>query len=390
MALAARFVERAAAVRPKRRRPYRFARSSERACNGAGMYLRTDFWVKISSGGSYGHTCHVAKELAATSAGFACVMANRYALLDDFGLHQIVVPPPSQSSNESDLLAGTDYFHPILKVAVQAVKPAYIYERLCLGNYAGALISREFQIPYIVEYNGSEISMRRSFDGSGFAHEDAFTLRGRGRVQAGDADHRRVGGGRRVADRARDRSQTRSWSIPTAPTRTSTRPPGPAERAALRGELGFRRRDRVIGFSGTFGGWHGVDVLAAAIPRICAANRPTRASCLIGDGSYKHLVDDAVTRPGLQDRVKSVGRVPQSEGARLLKACDIFVSPHNSHMVDSRFFGSPTKLFEYMAMGGGIVGSDLEQLGEVLSPALRPSDLPAAGHQRARGAVRAW
>jgi hypothetical protein len=74
-------------------------------------------------------------------------------------------------------------------------------------------------------------------------------------------------------------------------------------------------------------------------------------------------------------RVKSVGRVPQTEGARLLKACDVFVSPHNSHMVDSRFFGSPTKLFEYMAMGGGVVGSDLEQLGEVLSPALRPNDL---------------
>ena len=30
------------------------------------------------------------------------------------------------------------------------------------------------------------------------------------------------------------------------------------------------------------------------------------------------------------------------------------------------FFGSPTKLFEYMAMGKGIVASDLEQIGEVL------------------------
>jgi glycosyltransferase involved in cell wall biosynthesis len=43
-------------------------------------------------------------------------------------------------------------------------------------------------------------------------------------------------------------------------------------------------------------------------------------------------------------------------------------------MRDTPFFGSPTKLFEYMAMGGGIVASDLEQLGEVMSPALRPSD----------------
>src|SRR5262249_21456778 len=56
-------------------------------------------------------------------------------------------------------------------------------------------------------------------------------------------------------------------------------------------------------------------------------------------------------------------------------ACDVYVAPHNAHMVDSRFFGSPTKIFEYMAMGGGIVASDLEQIGQVLSPALRVGDL---------------
>ena len=77
--------------------------------------------------------------------------------------------------------------------------------------------------------------------------------------------------------------------------------------------------------------------------------------------------------PGTVSRLACgrVGRVPQAEGARLLKACDLYVSPHNTHMVDSRFFGSPTKIFEYMAMAGGIVASDLEQIGEVLSPALR-------------------
>ena len=65
----------------------------------------------------------------------------------------------------------------------------------------------------------------------------------------------------------------------------------------------------------------------------------------------------------------------------------MFVSPHNTHMVDSRFFGSPTKIFEYMAMAGGIVASDLEQIGQVLSPALRASTWaagqPAVTNQRA-------
>ncbi len=304
-------------------------------------------------------------------------MANRYSLLDDFGLRQIVVPSPSASSIETDLLAGTEYFRPIVDVAVQAVKPAYIYERLCLGNYAGALLSREHQIPYIVEYNGSEISMRRSFDGSGFAYEAAFTLAEEAAFKQAtliNVVSEAVGG---IADRARRRSQQ-------DPGESQRRRPrhlraGRTRRSARRFAASSvsTPSDRVIGFSGTFGGWHGVDVLAAAIPRICQES-PDAQFLLIGDGSYKHLVDDAVIAAGLQARVKSVGRVPQTEGARLLKACDVFVSPHNSHMVDSRFFGSPTKLFEYMAMGGGIVGSDLEQMGEVLSPALRPNDLQTA------------
>ena len=33
----------------------------------------------------------------------------------------------------------------------------------------------------------------------------------------------------------------------------------------------------------------------------------------------------------------------------------------------TEFFGSPTKLFEYMAMGKAIVASDLNQIGEILA-----------------------
>src|SRR4029077_19551946 len=121
------------------------------------------------------------------------------------------------------------------------------------------------------------------------------------------------------------------------------------------------------------GGWHGVDVLAAALPTILA-RAPDARFLLIGDGNYKHLVDEVVARDGLAAKVRSVGRVAQMEGARLLRACDLFLPPHSTHMVDSKFFGSPTKIFEYMALGGGIVASDLEQIGQVLSPALTPGD----------------
>lgn len=41
-------------------------------------------------------------------------------------------------------------------------------------------------------------------------------------------------------------------------------------------------------------------------------------------------------------------------------------SPHVPIADGTRFFGSPTKLFGYMAMGRAIVASDLEQIGQIL------------------------
>ncbi len=162
---------------------------------------------------------------------------------------------------------------------------------------------------------------------------------------------------------------------PNAADIEAYKPLSAAAKAQIRKELGWNGTDRIIGFTGTFGGWHGVEVLAKAIPEICQ-RVPEARFLLIGDGNFKKLVDQEVARHNLNSRVHSSGSVSQSEGARLLGACDIYVSPHSRNMTNGRFFGSPTKIFEYMAMGGGIVASDLEQIGQVLSPALRADKLP--------------
>ena len=60
------------------------------------------------------------------------------------------------------------------------------------------------------------------------------------------------------------------------------------------------------------------------------------------------------------------GAVAHERVPALLDACDILVSPHVPLDAGAEFFGSPTKLFEYMAMGKGIVASRLGQIGEVL------------------------
>ena len=98
------------------------------------------------------------------------------ALLDDSGLRQIVLERPAGPDTEDVIVEATNHYLVALKAAFEIVKPAYIYERLCLGNYVGALLSHQMRIPYIVEYNGSEISMRRSFDGVGYMYEREYLL----------------------------------------------------------------------------------------------------------------------------------------------------------------------------------------------------------------------
>lgn len=92
---------------------------------------------------------------------------------------------------------------------------------------------------------------------------------------------------------------------------------------------------------------------------------------MIGDGVRMKEVRELIGAPEYSKRVVFIGLVPQADTVKYLAAADILVSPHIRNSDGTRFFGSPTKLFEYMAMAKGIVASDLDQIGEVLSTGIR-------------------
>jgi len=64
--------------------------------------------------------------------------------------------------------------------------------------------------------------------------------------------------------------------------------------------------------------------------------------------------------------VTFVGVIKHEQAPAYLNTCVILVSPHEDMADGSPFFGSPTKLFEYMAMGKGIIASRVGQLREIL------------------------
>jgi glycosyltransferase involved in cell wall biosynthesis len=132
---------------------------------------------------------------------------------------------------------------------------------------------------------------------------------------------------------------------------------------SLRAQLAFDGKV-VIGFISTFQPWHGADVLARAFVTLMhdhPAYRDSVRLLMIGTGSGVAATRQIVVDGGVEAAVHFTGLVAQEDGAQYLAACDILASPHVPNPDGSPFFGSPTKLFEYMAMGKAIVASNLDQ-----------------------------
>jgi len=121
----------------------------------------------------------------------------------------------------------------------------------------------------------------------------------------------------------------------------------------------------IIGFCGTFGPWHGIPQLEEAIYRIIESNVINNFHFLIiGDGG--ELKKNMERKLSGYDNLSFVGNIEYSKVHDYLAICDILVSPHNPPADSREFFGSPTKIFEYMGMGKAIVASDLGQIVKIL------------------------
>jgi glycosyltransferase involved in cell wall biosynthesis len=135
--------------------------------------------------------------------------------------------------------------------------------------------------------------------------------------------------------------------------------------AEFRRERGIRDDEIVFGFVGSFGPWHGAPVLARAFDRVVSAV-PAARLLLAGDGDELGEVLETLEDLVVSGRVLSEGRVAPDRIPTILDSCDVLVSPHVPLAGGVEFFGSPTKLFEYMAAGKAIVASALGQIADVL------------------------
>jgi glycosyltransferase involved in cell wall biosynthesis len=329
------------------------------------LYLRSDLSFGVRAGGSVGHIAGVVNELEHFAAPPVFVTTDDIAIVHPH-IQQHLVAPLEAFWNFKEL--PTFVLNDALEAgslrALAGRTPAFVYQRYSLNNYTGIRIARTMNVPLVVEYNGSEIWMSRHW-GRPIVHEALSSRIEQLNLRAADLV---VVVSRAMKDEvvARGVDAARVLVNPNGvdPDRYSPDVDG----SPVRAQYGLKDAF-VIGFIGTFGPWHGAETLARAFVALRASN-PALASTsrllMIGEGATMAEVRRILSDGGALDSSVFTGLVPQEDGARYLAACDVLVSPHVPNSDGTPFFGSPTKLFEYMGMGKAIVASKLDQIGEVL------------------------
>ncbi|MBI4473809.1 MAG: glycosyltransferase, partial [Acidobacteria bacterium] len=328
-------------------------------------YLRTDHWFGTKAGGSVTHIAGVANSFRDLGVPLFFLSSDKLELIDESRTPLTCVRPSKYVQNIPDapqiaynlrmISAGNAVF--------RARRPTIVYQRYSQYNYSGAYLAAKWQIPFVLEYNGSELWMARHW-GRPFRFRRWAERIETANLTAADAVIV-------VSDPMKSELVRRGFE----PRKILVNPNGvDIERfdpevvreksQALREKLKLDEK-MAVGFIGTFGKWHGADVLAYAIREVISQN-PRVHFLFMGDGVTMPSVRQIVEQTGVSDHVTFTGMVPQEEGPVWLGACDILASPHVPNPDGSPFFGSPTKLFEYMAMARGIVASRLDQIAQVL------------------------
>lgn len=117
-----------------------------------------------------------------------------------------------------------------------------------------------------------------------------------------------------------------------------------------RKKLGIAEDAFVVGYAGSFKGFHGLEVMIEA-----AKLSPKAHFLMIGDGDRRNAIESAVERQGLSERFTFTGLVSYEELPALIIASDVGVAPYDpnkhgpSRKLGRGFLNDPLKVFEYLA-----------------------------------------
>ena len=137
----------------------------------------------------------------------------------------------------------------------------------------------------------------------------------------------------------------------------------------VREKLEFAPDEFVVGYSGGFYPWHGLETIVDAAQDL--RNEPVRFM-LLGDGQLFSKIQRQVERRGLQHKILMPGRVSYADVPQYIAACDVCAAPFNpaAHPVMRKqgFYFDPLKVFEYLAMKKPTITLDSPNIRGLFEP----------------------
>lgn len=321
-------------------------------------FLRTDYAFGLKFGGSVSHISGFIKHIKKLGHEIFIVSTDKLIHVDE---PTFVIKPPA-------LLRGTVSVQKILfnyifvKKALDFVvkkKPDFIYQRHSIHNFSGVKLSRKTGIPLVLEVNASEVWTEKHWGGLRF-EKLAASIENMCFDQADVIMVISNAVKRQLVDLGVDSDKI--CVNPNGVDQMQFNPSVDGEPVRSKYNLGDKI---VVGFVGTFSQYHGISVLGKAIKVVVEAN-PDVHFMMIGKGPLKETFEKIIQADGVTDHVTEIEMVPHSEIQNYLAACDILTAPQTKNEDGSDFFGSPTKLFEYMGMGKAVVASSVGQMREIL------------------------
>ncbi len=336
-------------------------------------------WIGDPSGTVGGSVTHISGILRGfREAGFRIGLVTLdppppqlRTVIDDVEL-AAPLPPRARLTSDVECVVVNRAIRKASGRLARRLEPGIIYQRHRAFLVAGAEVARSSGAQFVLEWNASEAWTRENWEAVlpiERVFDPLLTAMERHIVAVADLVAA-VSGPAAESAGERGAAEARIVVVPNgvdiATVDSLVAPLENSPRASTR-----------IGWIGTFGPWHGAEVLIQAL----ALLHQDIELLLIGDGSLRPDCELLAAELGVAERIEWSGSLPHADAVAQLAECDVLASPHTP-LPGQEFFGSPTKIFEYMAIGRPIVASALGQIAEILEDG-RTAKLVTPGDPRA-------
>jgi glycosyltransferase involved in cell wall biosynthesis len=123
--------------------------------------------------------------------------------------------------------------------------------------------------------------------------------------------------------------------------------------------------DLQIVFVGSLIPWQRLDILLEAIWRLEQSGGETVELVVVGDGPIREELQAKVRTRELRSRVGFLGRLPRSDVPPVIASADLGYVGH-SEQAGRPVYGSPLKLYEYLAMGVPVLAGETPETRAVV------------------------